>query len=612
MTKHPPNPLQKLVRGVIRDLIHQANSQKSDKPKKTAGISATVGGMGLAGGFGAVGIGTAPVVGAGGVVGAAVYGAFKAIAEGDAVAFGALGVGAIGGASVSSVVGGMGLVAPKIGLAVGIGTIPMAAVGAVVGLAAYGIAKLLDESGTAETPAQVFDRMEEKVLQMEAYSAAVMELEAFLSGENLNQKFAALEVEDELQMLKAEIDKETETNSSPSVKSEISAPNIETKVVSLNTQLPETWRCVQTLKGHTAAVNAIAISPDGQTLASGSNDTTVKLWNLKTGTWLYTFAGQEEAVLSVAISPDGKILASGSVARKISYWYVDTKKFLRTFFYLNSPYSHTGFVYSVAFSPDGKILASGSGDKSIRLWGRYTGEVKRTLNGHSDTVLSIVISPNGKILASGSTDQTIRLWDLNNWGQSRILTEHLEAVNTVVISPDGETLISGSTDTTIKLWNLHSGELLHTLTGHSTAIVSLAINPDGQTLASVSTDGIINIWNLRTRKLLQQLSGRGCVAFSPDGKTLVSGGEGGIIKIWRQMLSSDKSIPESVLFGQWWEVLGVDRAASPKDVKGVYLRLARRYHPDVNGSTNAKAAMQAINQAYKEYRQKVNALNLIR
>nr|WP_211178374.1 DnaJ domain-containing protein [Brasilonema octagenarum] len=570
--------------------------------------------MGLAGGFGAVGIGTVPVVGAGAVVGAAAYGVFKGRAEGDAAAYGAIGIGAIGGAGVSSVVGGMGLVAPKIGLAFGIGTVPMAGIGAVFGLAAYGIAKLLDETRTRETPPQVFDRMEEKILQMETYSAvfeldALMELEAFLTGEDLNQKFAALEVEDELQMLKTELHKKAQT----------SPPNIETEVVSLKGASPETWKCVQTLRGHTAAVNAIAITPDSQTLASASNDTTVRLWNLKTGKWLYTLAGQEEAVLSVAITSDSKTLVSGSVARKISSWYLDTKKFSRTLFYLNSPYSHTGFVYSVAFNPDGKILASGSADKTIRIWGRYTGEVKRTLNGHSDAVLSVAFSPNGEILASGSADKTIRIWDLKNWGQSHIIRGHSGAVNTVTVSPVraaspkgfNQTLISGSTDTTIKLWNLHTRELLKTLNGHSASAVSVAINPNGQTLASSSTDGIINIWNLRTGQLLQTLSGCSPVAFSYDGKTLVSGGKSGTIKIWRQTFGSDESILEFVPSGEWWEVLGVEKTDNPKDVKRAYLRLARLYHPDVNTSSNAKAGIQAINQAYREYRQKINGQTFI-
>ena len=238
-----------------------------------AGVSATVGGMGLAGGFGGVGIGATPVVAAGAVAGASPC-AINAIAQGDAAAFATMGIGAVGGAGVYSVVGGMGLVAPKVGLAFGIGAVPMAGIGAVVGLAAYGIAKLLDESEISETPAQLFERMEEKVLLMDYYSEAVIELEAFLSGEDLNQKFAALEVEDELQALKAEFKKKSEF-----VTPKPYTPNIEPERISLTTQLPETWRCVRTLKGHLAAVNAIAISPDNTTLISGSDDRQVNLWN---------------------------------------------------------------------------------------------------------------------------------------------------------------------------------------------------------------------------------------------------------------------------------------------------------------------------------------------
>ncbi|WP_243713955.1 WD40 repeat domain-containing protein [Nostoc sp. 106C] len=372
-----------------------------------ASVSATVGGMGLAGGFGAVGLGTVPVVGIGAVGGAAAYGAFKAIAQGDAAAFGAMGIGAVGGAGFSSVVGGMGLVAPKIGLAFGIGTVPMVGVGAVVGLAAYGIAKLLDESEVRESPAQVFERMEDKVLQMDYYAAAVMELEAFLSGEDLNQKFAALEVEDELQLLKAELRQKTESNCKQVNKSETSTA--ETKIIAVTTQPTENWKCVHTLKGHLAAVNVIAISPDGNICATGSDDRQVHLWNLTTGKWLYTFSGQAEAVLSVAISPDGQKIISASVDRKISSWQIDARKFLRTYFYLNSPYSHNGFVHSIAFSPNGKYVVSGSADKTIRVWGSYTGTIKCTLNGHSDAVLSVTVSCDGKTIASGSADKTIRL-----------------------------------------------------------------------------------------------------------------------------------------------------------------------------------------------------------
>ena len=167
-------------------------------------LSSTIGGMGLVGSFGGIGIGAAPVICAGAVTGAATYGALQAI-QGDRAAISAIAIGSIGGATASSFIGSMGLVAPKIGLAVGIGTLPMAAVGGVVGLAAYGVAKMLNETAISETPIEAFERMEEKILEMDFYLAAKQELQEFLSGKDLNPQFAALEIEDELQTLKKQL-----------------------------------------------------------------------------------------------------------------------------------------------------------------------------------------------------------------------------------------------------------------------------------------------------------------------------------------------------------------------------------------------------------------------
>lgn len=546
-------------------------------------ISSTVGGIGIAGSFGAVGIGAFPVTAAGAVAGAAMYGAFTGITTGNTAAFGAVGIGAIGGVGVSHIVGGIGFVAPKIGLAFGISSIPMAGIGAVLGLAAYGVAKVLDNSEFKETPMQVFERMEEKVLGMDYDNAALIELDLFLSGDDINQKFTDLEIDDELEKLKTKLN----SKSSP----------IETKIVYSTNRLPQNWQCVKTLKGHFGAVNAVAIHPDGNTLISGSDDRQVKLWNLKTGKCLYTFSGQAEAVLSVAISPDGKEIISGSVDRKISSWKLDTKQYNRTLYYLNSPYSHNGFVTALAYSQDDRIIASGSTDKTIRIWGRYTRQYKRILNGHTDTVLAVVISPDSKILVSGSADKTIRIWNLQTGKQLFILTQHLAAVNTLAITSDSQTLISGSSDTTIKIWNLQTGELQSTLTQHSTAVLSIAIHPDGKTIASSSKDGFIKLGNLQTGEILENLTGFSPLTFSVDGKIFVSGGNDGNIKIWQQLKNSEYLS----LTGEWWEILGVDKNAHPQDVKLAYRRLARLYHPDLNTTATAKAAMQAVNQAYKHF-----------
>jgi hypothetical protein len=291
-----------------------------------AGVSATVGGMGLAGGFGAVGIGMAPVTVAGAVAGAAAYGAFKAIADGDSAAFGAVGIGALGGAGVSATVGGMGLAGGFGAVSIGMGS--MAAAGGVIGLGLYGIAKLIDQSGNRETAAQVFDRMEEKVLWQDVYTQALLELElgaleVTLRGNPTEQKFAALEMDSELEALKAQmrtqaesaansaqssshsppftasVTAETSGTQVPAQESQFTPPEIEVEVVSIEAQPAQPWKCVNTLKGHSGSVNSVTISPNGQTIASGSDDRTVNLWNLKTGKRIYTFLGQAKEVHSV-------------------------------------------------------------------------------------------------------------------------------------------------------------------------------------------------------------------------------------------------------------------------------------------------------------------------
>jgi WD40 repeat protein len=589
-----------------------------------AWVSTTVGGMGLAGGFGAVGIGMAPVAATGAVAGAAAYGAFRAIGENDAFAFGAIGIGAVGGIGISTTFGGMGLAAGGTAVGIGIGT--MAAAGGVFGLGVYGLAKMLQETGTKEPPAQAFARMEEKILFQEAYIQALMELDPKLAEEAWKQKFAVLEIDEELKALKAQIPTKNSSyfnfaapkfykpTFTPFIKSRNSATkstaseyqsvtvDIEPEQLSLKAEMSQTWRCIHTLKWHTASVNSVAISPDGQTLATASDDTTVNLWNLKTGKLIFTFFGLLKAVFSVTFSPDGQMIASGDLDKTITTWKVDTKAMRSLYSHAGSRYSHAGYVYSIAYRPDGEILASGSADKTIKIWNLRRWVSTRTLTGHSDTVWSVAISPDGQTLASGSADKTIRLWPLNSWEQPCILMGHSGWVNSVAITPNGQTLASGSTDSTIKLWNLQTGELLCTLTGHSSAVFSVAISPDGNTLASASRNSV-KLWNLHTGELLNTLAGSNPVVFSPDGQILVTGGEDSTIKIWNKCFGVNESTVDFVPSGEWWEVLGVNKNADLDEVKQAYRRLGRQYHPDVNDSVNAKATMQAINKAYKEFQQ---------
>ncbi len=147
-------------------------------------------------------------------------------------------------------------------------------------------------------------------------------------------------------------------------------------------------------------VGSVSWSPDGQTLASGSLDNTIKLWN-KEGKLLNTLNGHQSWVNSVSWSPDGQTLASGSYDKTIKLWNKEGKL-------LNTLNGHQSSVYSVSWSPDGQTLASGSYDNTIKLWNKE-GKLLNTLNGHENRVTSVSWSPDSQTLASGSYDNTIKL-----------------------------------------------------------------------------------------------------------------------------------------------------------------------------------------------------------
>jgi WD40 repeat protein len=298
----------------------------------------------------------------------------------------------------------------------------------------------------------------------------------------------------------------------------------------------------KTITGHSSWVTSVAISPDGQTLASSSEDKTIKLWNLRTGELLHTLTGHSDKVTSVAISSDGQTLASGSLDKTIKLWNLNTGQLLGTFT------GHSELITSVAISPDSQTLASSSGDDTVKIWDLNTGKLRSSLShespifgAESSAVLRVAFSRDGKILASASNDKTIKIWDWRSGELRGTLTEgnREQEFQVIALSPYGEILASGNSQGTIKIWNRSTAQLLRTLKEEVSIapISSVAINPFGQILASTDTKGNIKIWNLYTGQLLRSLDAgnvqMSVIAFSADGQTLVSGDETGTLKIWR-------------------------------------------------------------------------------
>jgi WD40 repeat protein len=308
-----------------------------------------------------------------------------------------------------------------------------------------------------------------------------------------------------------------------------------------------------TLKGHMGMVYSLAYSPDGKLLASGSDDETVKLWDVQTGKERATLPiklldekGNEKfigPVSSLKFSPDSKTVCA-SVDQTIKQWDVQTGKERATL------KTNTEQEWDVAYSPDGKTLASGSTpltsgisrrDNTITLWDVQTGKERATLKGHKDRVVSVAYSPDGKTLATGSLDMTIKVWSVVTGNEQATLKGHTHLVYCVAYSPDGKTLASASVDKTVKLWDVQTGKERATLKGHAGFVDSVVYSPDGMTLASTCWDTTIKLWDVKTGKERATLKGDTSsvysVAFSPDSKTLASWGkksqhEGKTIKLW--------------------------------------------------------------------------------
>jgi WD40 repeat protein/serine/threonine protein kinase len=336
---------------------------------------------------------------------------------------------------------------------------------------------------------------------------------------------------------------------------------------------------VRTFEGDASMVNAVACSPDGKLVASGSGLTgDIKIWDFASGKEIHALKGHAGGIVTLAFSPDAKRLAAASLDQgklkgEVKLWDVKTAKevfalpgllavafssdghrIASAVWNLFEPAevriwngtpgrdrltlrSHTDWVNRIAFHPDNQHVASASSDKTIKIWDRATGREVRTLHGHTSRVFGVAYSPDGRLLASAGEDKTVRLWNASDGKESGVLVGHRERVNGIAFSADGRRLASASTDKTVKVWDVETKKELRTLTGHAGAVNSVAYGPDGRRLASADyDDDTIKIWDAETGKLLRTLEGHTgsvhALAYSRDGERLASAGDDNTVKLW--------------------------------------------------------------------------------
>jgi serine/threonine protein kinase len=250
-------------------------------------------------------------------------------------------------------------------------------------------------------------------------------------------------------------------------------------------------KLIGTLRGHGYAINSVAVSSDNKWIASAGNDGTVRLWDVRTGKQHGALQGQGYSLFAVAFSPDGKQVAAAGRDRSVFVWEADSGKRIYTL------EGHTADINALAYSADGKSLISGGADRTLYVWDMTNGQALNKLSGHKEGILALAMSRNGEWLASGDAGNTIRVWDASDYRHARTLTDIPHSILSLAFSPDGKWLAVGAANKTLRIFDVAAGTLAHSVEGHQDFVNAVAFSPDGQWLVSGSRDRQIRVWGTK-------------------------------------------------------------------------------------------------------------------
>ncbi|MGW6933533.1 nSTAND1 domain-containing NTPase [Lentzea sp. NPDC054927] len=274
------------------------------------------------------------------------------------------------------------------------------------------------------------------------------------------------------------------------------------------------------LREHADRLSAIAFSPDGRTVLTGSYDGTGRLWDLRDGTPERILVGHDGPVVCVAWSPDGTRVATGSWDGTARIWDPASGVGLAVLT------GHDNWVSAVNWSPDGRQLATASQDNTAGIWDVAGGLLSRRLRGHTEWVRSVEWHPDGRRVLTGSYDGTAALWDARTGRRLSVLRGHTDAVPAVRWLPDGRSAVTASEDGTIRLWNVGEAHHLRTIAVHTSPTYCLDLDPSGGRVVTGSEDGIVRVFDLDSGQLEFTSPGHrswvSSVRWSPDGEWIAS------------------------------------------------------------------------------------------
>lgn len=301
-------------------------------------------------------------------------------------------------------------------------------------------------------------------------------------------------------------------------------PAIQTQVDTVLQQAIYNTNQVNQLQRHQGGVLAVDISPDGQFIATGSNDKTVKIWR-QDGTLLNTLP-HSATIHRLAFGPDSQYLVTGGLDGTINLWRVDGTL-------VKTIQGHPAPVWGVAFSPNGQLLASASGDRTIKIW-HLDGTLKATLRGNQKAVWGVAFSADSRYLVSVGVDRTVRFWTVDG-KLLKTQTDHQNAVWDIALCQASNLFVSASGDRTAKIWRV-DGTLVRTLVG-THPMLGVACSRNGEYIATSGTDNWVKIWKSDgtfIRNLKQHNAVIRDVALSPNGWMAASASDDTLVKLWQR------------------------------------------------------------------------------